>query len=135
MSQKSLLLRVKEGDLAEGGRSTDADLRNSVLEHLKIMCATRRGTMATCPDYGICDVSELIHGSEEATSEMEQSIKHTIQKYEPRLANVRVRFDSQHLEHSFTMRFEITAQLVGPAGKSPVTFETTVDATRRIHVR
>src|SRR5512145_2325013 len=132
MAHDSLLRRVKRGRLGDSRRVTEADIRDSVLDHLKIICSTRQGTMVTCGDYGVCDVSELLHAFPDAIADMARSIKHTIATYEPRLTNVRIR----HIpSEDLTLRFEITAQLVGPAGKSSVAFETTVDAARRVSVR
>jgi type VI secretion system protein len=63
---------------------------------------------------------------------MARSIRHTIQTYEPRLTNVRVK----HLpSEDLTLRYELTAQLVTGSSKLPVTFETTIDPSRRILVR
>jgi len=131
MARNSLLRRVKLGQ-ADNRRATDADIRDSVLEHLRVMCSTRQATMTTCPDFGVCDVSEMLHAFPDAIADMARSIRHTIQTYEPRLANVRIR----HIPtEDMTLRFEITAQLAGQAGKSAVSFETSVDATRRVSVR
>lgn len=132
MATNGLLRRVKAGSRGDNRRTTDLDIRESVLEHLRIMCTTRQGTMSTCADFGVCDVSELLHAFPDAIADMARSIRHTILTYEPRLANVRVR----HIPaEDLTLRFEITAQLVGQTGKSPVAFETTVDAARRVNVR
>jgi type VI secretion system protein len=88
--------------------------------------------MTTCADFGVCDVSELLHAFPDAIADMARSIRHTIQTYEPRLANVRIR----HIPaEDMTLRFEITAQLTGQTGKSAVSFETSVDAARRVSVR
>lgn len=132
MANDSLLRRVKRGTTSGNRRATEAELRDAVLDHLRIMCSTRQGTMVTCADFGVCDVSELLHAFPDAIADMARSIRHTITTYEPRLASVRVR----HVPtEDLTLRFEITAQLVGQTGKSPVAFETTVDAARRVSVR
>ena len=134
MSHYSLLRRIKSGPKGYDGRASDADLRDAVLEHLRVICTTRRGTMPVCPDYGVCDLTELLDASDDGIAEMTRAIKETIDKYEPRLTNVRVTRDRSN-EANALLRFEITAQLVGPNWKSPVMFETTVDATRRVKVR
>jgi type VI secretion system protein len=96
------------------------------------MCTTRVGTMVTCPDYGIADVSEMLHSFPDAIAEMARSIRHTIQTYEPRLKNVRVK---HILSDDLTLRYELSAQLVTKAGKLPVSFETTIDPSRRVQIR
>jgi len=129
----SLLARIRQPESTGARRqATDEETRRSVLEHLRAMCTTRHGTMVTMPDYGIADVSEMIHSFPDAIAEMARSIRHTIQTYEPRLTNVRVK----HIpSEDLTLRYELTAQLVSGTSKVPVTFETTIDPTRRINVR
>jgi type VI secretion system protein len=129
----SLLSRIRQPEATDARRhATDEDTRRSVLEHLRAMCTTRHGTMVTMPDYGVADVSEMIHSFPDAIAEMARSIRHTIQTYEPRLMNVRVK----HIpSEDLTLRYELTAQLVSGSSKVPVTFETTIDPSRRIVVR
>jgi type VI secretion system protein len=129
----SLLARIRQPETTGARRqATDEETRRSVLDHLRAMCTTRHGTMVTMPDYGVADVSEMIHSFPDAIAEMARSIRHTIQTYEPRLTNVRVK----HLpSEDLTLRYELTAQLVTGNSKVPVTFETTIDPSRRILVR
>jgi type VI secretion system protein len=128
----SLLARVKQPSPNSRRTPSDEDTRESVLAHLRAMCTTRMGTMVTCPDYGIADVSEMLHSFPDAIAEMARSIRHTIQTYEPRLKNVRVK----HIpSHDLTLRYELSAQLVTKAGKLPVSFETTIDPSRRVMIR
>ena len=129
----SLLARIRNPEVVGARRqATEEDTRRSVLEHLRAMCTTRHGTMVTQPDYGVADVSEMIHAFPDAIAEMARSIRHTIQAYEPRLTNVRVK----HIpSEDMTLRYELTAQLVTGASKVPVQFETTIDPSRRIVVR
>ena len=129
----SLLARIRHPETAGARRqATEEDTRRSVLEHLRAMCTTRHGTMVTQPDYGVADVSEMIHAFPDAIAEMARSIRHTIQVYEPRLTNVRVK----HIpSEDMTLRYELTAQLVTGTSKVPVEFETTIDPSRRIAVR
>jgi type VI secretion system protein len=98
------------------------------------MCATRVGTVLTAPDYGIPDVTEMLHSFPDAIGEMRKALKYTIEKYEPRLTNVRVNF-IQGGEEDLICRFEIVAQLVNEEGPSRVKFETTLEVSRKISVR
>lgn len=96
------------------------------------MCMTRHGTLVTAPDYGIADVSEMLHAFPDAIAEMARAIRHTLQTYEPRLSNVRVK----HIPtEDMTLRYELTAQLVTKSSKVPVEFETSIDPSRRITIR
>jgi type VI secretion system protein len=88
--------------------------------------------MQTRPDFGVCDVSELVRTYPESANEMARSLRHTIETYEPRLVNVRV---SHTPGEDLVLRFAITGEIVTNLGKSPVHFETTVDTARHVNVR
>jgi len=90
-------------------------LRNSIVENLKKVLQTRRGSVLHLPDFGIPDIRQIYfdEGSIESVPEM---IKQTILKYEPRLKNVRVQkkdFDEKNLRISL----EIAAQIKQVEGK------------------
>lgn len=129
----SLLTRIRQPQYAIARRNiSDAETRESVLSHLKMMCETRAGTMLTCSDYGTATVSEMVHSFPDAIQEMARSIRHTIREYEPRLTNVKI----THVPaEDLTLRYEITAQLVADGSKVPVQFETSLDTSRRLSVR
>jgi type VI secretion system protein len=135
MKGSSLLARIRKPELAAPRRAiSDREMRDSILEHLHSMCVTRQGTMLTCPDYGICDVSELVHEFPDAIAKLAKAIRHTIEAYEPRLANVVVRHvpsDSIDL----TLRFEIVANIVAGKQRTPVKFETSLDVSRKLTIR
>ena len=96
------------------------------------MCVTRQGTMLTCPEYGIVDVSEMLHDFPDAIADMARAIKNTIQRYEPRLTNVRVR----HLRtETMTLYYEISADLRRDLGQESIQFQTSVEASRKVSVR
>ena len=97
------------------------------------MCATRRGTVEGRPDYGLPDFSEMVQSFPRAIRDMRDAIQHTIETYEPRLANVRV----THLPGKaldVTLRYEIAATLADDPGGPAVRFETRVDAARGVRV-
>ena len=135
MRGPSLLTRIRHPELQTVRRTvSDRELRDNVLTHLRNMCGTRQGTMLTAPDYGICEVSEMIHSFPEAIALMARSIRHTIQTYEPRLTNVQVR----HVEMDtveLILRYEITAQLVLEGQKLPVKFQTAIDTAKHLTIR
>ncbi len=135
MKGASLLARIRNPQLAIPRRQVlESELRDSVLEHLQGMCSTRLGSMLTHPDYGIPDVSEMVHSFPHAISMMQRALKHTIETYEPRLTNVRITHMASE-GGDLIVRFDVSAQLVGESGKSPVKFETTFDVSRKITVR
>ncbi len=85
------------------------------------------------PDYGLPDVSEMVHAFPDAIDALARALVHTIEKYEPRLTDVRVRHVPSETRE-LIVRFEVSAMLRGPTDKSPVRFETRIDPSRRVRV-
>lgn len=98
------------------------------------MCSTRMGSMLTCPDFGVMDPSDLVHAFPDATTLLARSIRVTIETYEPRLQNVRVKFMADE-EADLMLRFEVSAQIIRDGSKVPISFETALDASRQLSVR
>ncbi len=128
----TLLARLRAPEAALAASSAEAATRASVLEHLKNMCRTRRGSIRTRPDYGLPDLGELVHSFPDALSKLRDALLHTIEAYEPRLRNVKVtHVPSTSLE--LMVRFEIRGVLVD-SRDAPVRFETQMSASRSIDV-
>ncbi len=98
------------------------------------MLNTRRGNAPVAPDYGIPDIVDMVHSFPESIRIMEQAIRDTIEKYEPRLSNIRVHH-SEMEEDIFSLHFEVTAVLAPTGSKKPVRFETKVDNNGEVSVR
>jgi len=95
----------------------DQDLEQAVIMHLSRMLNTRQGSSLTCPDYGLIEVSEMLHDFPDAVGIVQRAIKNSIQQYEPRLKNVQVRQLKTDAMQSMVLEFEITAQLHYPDGR------------------
>lgn len=131
----TLLSKIRRPELAQPRRAvSDREIRESILQNLINMCCTRMGTMLTCPDYGIADVSEMIHSFPDAITLMAQTLRHTIQNYEPRLQNVQVVHIPSEL-NDLTLRFEVRARVVLEGSKTAVKFETALDTSRKLTIR
>jgi len=102
MSSRGLLSR-----LASGARQNDTV--SSVVDHLRDMLNTPQGESVTVPDYGLVDFADVCHNMPEAIGAIQQSIRATILKYEPRLRNVSVRFVPS--EDQLSVKFEVVARL------------------------
>lgn len=109
--------------LASGSRK--ADTVSSVVAHLGDMLNTRVGESVTVPDYGLVDFADVCHNMPEAIGAIQQSIRATILKYEPRLKNVSVRFVPG--DDPLTVRFEVVARLAD-ARRSVVRLRTAMSA-------
>jgi type VI secretion system protein len=117
MGSRGLLSR-----LASGARRTD--VVSSVVDHLKDMLNTRTGESVTVPDFGVVDFADVCHNMPEAIGAIQQSIRATILKYEPRLKNVSVRFVPS--EDPLVLRFEVVARLAD-ARRSVVRLRTNLE--------
>jgi type VI secretion system protein len=106
----------------------------SVLNYLRKMLNVRQGSVATLPDYGMPDLNDLYMQYPDPVLALRRIIKELIEKYEPRLRHVIVRYvpdEDDPLSH----RFDITAHLVVDNETAPLRFETVVGDTGRIQVR
>ncbi|HEY6463066.1 MAG TPA: type VI secretion system baseplate subunit TssE [Polyangiaceae bacterium] len=131
----SLLTRIRRPEMARPRASySEAEVRESILNNLVQMCSTRQGSALTCPDYGIASVSEMVYLFPDAITIMAQSLRHTIQSYEPRLQNVQVvHVPNENID--LTLKFEVRARAVVEGSKTTVKFETALDPTRRLTIR
>ena len=105
------------------------DLASSVVNHLKQMMTTRQGSSLTCPDYGVPDVTHLLHDITEAVGLMQRGVKASIQQYEPRLKNVQVRHVRNTNEVGMpAMFFEVSGHIVLADGRrQPVRIGASLD--------
>ena len=131
MSAASLLTRIAHAadpHATERYTYKDNDLEAAVTSHLIQMLNTRQGSSLTCPDYGLIEVSEVLHDFPDAIGLMQRAIKNSIQQYEPRLKNVQVRNIKNEAMHQMMLEFEITAQLQFPDGRrQALRFSTSMD--------
>ena len=105
-------------------RDTSTDIE-SIVEHLRHLLNTRIGEAVTVPDYGIEDLSDLTTSFPDATDIWKRSIRATIEKYEPRLTNVRVRH--AETDNPLVVAFEISARLSHGDKRAPLKLQTQVD--------
>ena len=133
--ERSLLERVAHPELENYHVNTDfGKMSDSVLRHLFNMLNVRQDSASINPDYGLPDFNDLVSRFPDAFLELTRAIRTCIEKYEPRLQNVRV----QHVPdkgNAFELRFEINANLEVEGQKSRVWYETTMDPTGKAKVR
>lgn len=105
------------------------DTASAIVRHIKQMLTTRHGSSITCPDYGVPDVTHLLHDITEAVAVIQRGVKASIQLYEPRLKNVQIR----HVKNTNSigqpsMMFEISGHILLADGRrQPVRIGTTMD--------
>jgi type VI secretion system protein len=126
-TNRGLFARLATGEPRIKNAAADV---SSIVVHLRYLLNTRIGDALTAPDYGIEDLSDLTTSFPEATDIWRRSIRTTIEKYEPRLTNVRV----NHVAGPNPLRvyFTISARLT--ENKAPVELETAVDTTGQFEI-
>lgn len=134
----ALLARIRGARaLREADASSEESARASILQHLQEMCATRAGSMLVRPDFGLPAISDLVYSFPDAAASIARALAATIEKFEPRLGDVRVRHVPVSNGPNLTVHFEVTAVLrdsADRAARQPVRFATTIDASRRVKV-
>jgi len=68
----------------------DQKLSLSIIENLRMILTTRRGSILHLPDFGISDILQIYLSSENPVESLKQEIKDVILKYEPRISEVRM---------------------------------------------
>ncbi len=98
-------------------------LMASVKRHLTRLLNSRHGMSEALPDYGLPTLGDLLAGREESLRLVQDAIRLTIEKYEPRLRRVRV---TQRVDESDarTLVFRVDAVMIGRGSEYSVWYET-----------
>jgi type VI secretion system protein len=136
VQERTLLERLADprpGAPRTVAQNTDL-LAASVLAHLRRMLNSWHGQTPTMPDYGIPTLSELIHTFPDSSVILSRAIRHSIEKYEPRLTRVRVAI-TEIDDDPMNVHFDISGDLVTADESAAIRLETRVDADGRVDVR
>jgi type VI secretion system protein len=136
LHERSLLERLADprSEATRTTRPSDTRIVSSILEHLGKMLNTRRGNAPVAPEYGIPDMADLVHSFPDAIRFMEQAIRTTIENYEPRLCNVRVKYAGPQ-DDVLSLHFDVTAVLSPSSSRKSVSFETKIASSGKVLVR
>jgi type VI secretion system protein len=93
----------------------------SIMDHLNRLFNTREGSLPHLKDYGIPDISEIYRKMPYGMEELQQAVKRTIEKYEPRLHKIKV-VPKETDPKEFKLVFILTGEL---RGGGTVRFQTT----------
>jgi len=136
MREDRLLQRLRIYDKGAGVNYADDPklVIRSVQEHLQQMLNTRWGSVPIADDFGVPDFTDFMSTYPDSARDLERSLRQTIQKYEPRLRNVRVKFIPQE-EGDLAVSFQISARLNLERLKDSVIFESKLDSDGRIKIK
>lgn len=87
------------------------------------MLNSRHGHAPAQPDYGIPDLNEFMFAFPDSLTPMRQALQASIEKYEPRLRNVKVVWAPDE-NNPLNIRFDITARMVIGRDAIPISFAT-----------
>ena len=88
----------------------DQKLSLSIIENLRMILTTRRGSVLHLPDFGISDILQLYISSDNPVESLKREIKELILKYEPRIGEVQIQsseFDQKTLRASLKIIIKI----------------------------
>lgn len=107
------------------------DVVESIGENLRALLNARQGSSSSVMDFGVIDFVDIVHELPMSIAKVQESIRNTIQQYEPRLRNVTVRFLPG--EDPLRLQFEVTARLAEDKRRT-VRFATSLEAGGRFEV-
>ena len=134
--ERSLLERLRDPE-PESSRSIHQNtsrMSESVMANLRHLLNTRQGFSVTAPDYGIPDLVDVLHNFPDAINGMRKAIKASIEKYEPRLRRVNVKYIESPGDIQ-ALRYEITAELVTEDEKASIFIQTRIDRSGEVQVK
>ncbi|MDR2300805.1 MAG: type VI secretion system baseplate subunit TssE [Deltaproteobacteria bacterium] len=101
--------------LTMGQRAEEMDENDSIRNHLLRLLTTRQGAVQTLPDYGLPDLNDLGLSKSELLGECCRVIAEGIERYEPRLSNVKVEV-MRETQGPMTLVFAISGRRVSEGG-------------------
>lgn len=136
MREERLIQRIRTWKKTPDRRDGQDPKRliDSIVRHLERILNTRRGSVGIAHDYGIPDLTDFRSGFPDSVRDLEMTIRDTIEKFEPRLKSVRVKFIPQDV-NMLTVTFQIVAQLALQDEKTPVIFESMMGSDGKVMIR
>jgi len=105
---------------------------NSIFMYLKKILSTKEGTTLIAYDFGIPDISNYQENYGEYIRSLESKLKSTIEKYEPRLKNIKISYIDKYKDKSI-LSFRIEAELSNTEN-FPLVFETKIKPSGEVTI-
>lgn len=135
--ERTLLERIAgtgDGERFQSSAAEDIEaLADSVRRHLRRLLSSRHGLSQALPDYGLPAMTDLVVGSSDYVHRVQEAIRSTVEKYEPRLRHVRVTHHAGEGD-KHTLSFLIEGVLVGRTGQHRVCYSTGPSGDGRFEV-
>ena len=131
---RTLLERLEAPDETRGRRLPGnlQEAIDSIRQHLQVMLNSRHGASRTAPDYGTSDFSDSFTGYESITA-IRGEMQRSIEKYEPRLKDVRISFAPREND-PYRLYFEIVASVISEDEEAPAVFRTVFEGSGEVKV-
>jgi type VI secretion system protein len=108
-------------------------LMESVRNHLAKLLNSRHGMSAALPDYGLPSLVDVVVDSGNYVQLVQDAIRTTVEKYEPRLKRVRVTRKEEE-GNKQTLVFRVDAIMISKSGEHRVWYETSIRGTGKFDV-
>lgn len=106
----------------------------SVILHLQKLLNSKQGTTLMDEFYGMPDFTDLTVMFPDSVREIESAISKTIEKYEPRLSEVKVIFVLQN-ELSLSLLFQIQAIMKTEDNDMSIYLESSIDNNGKMKIK
>ncbi len=137
--EKTLLDRLSDpAERTRGVRGdTTAENLEAIMESVRLnlgrLLNSRQGISEAQPDYGLPAMTDITAGVENYVQRLQDAIRATVEKYEPRLRRVSVTLQ-QEASTAQSLVFRVDAVLLARTGEHRVWYETAVRATGQFDV-
>ncbi len=108
-------------------------LVESVRRQLARLLNSRQGMSEAAPDYGLPALADLMAGRADYIQLVQEAVRATIEKYEPRLRRVRVTHQAEEGTKQ-KLVFRVDAVLVSRTGEHRVWYETSFAPNGKLDV-
>jgi len=109
------------------------DVLNSIKRNVSNVLNTRMGESLSSPELGLIDFNDATLESLDLSLKIKRAITHCLERYEPRLANVRVNVMRESIS-TLSLKFQIDAELNSKMLHRKVQLQLMLDQNKQYRV-
>ncbi|KKD00516.1 type VI secretion system baseplate subunit TssE [Photobacterium halotolerans] len=130
-----LLERIELGEAKNSYDTVESTqyLIESIHHHLADLLNTHAGNAMIAKDYGLPDFNDVLADKSNIVREIRNSVKATIEKFEPRLAGVEVRY-VPHTDDPLQLRFAVNGEVFHNNKKTRMNIDLSVGVDGKFSV-